>query len=162
MIDSDIELLKERDDIRNLMNRGFSFPFSEFNIISENIETYRFGHDVEDDEFKNHETTYKQKFSNNSIDLPPNILYRCALSCYTSEEKAESALNTVLKSFKNIRLKIGNSLLYGTIEVGDGFVNIPDNNTHFDFYQNDCCDMHVKFVLFKILRPSGVSNDGTN
>lgn len=155
MEDKDIDFLKECEDIRDLMGRGFQFPFDDFFEIKDEITTFRFGHDIEDDYFRNHETVYSQKIKGRGEELPTNVMYSCALSCYTSAESAESALNKFKKYRKNVRLRIGNSLLYGILKPEYGFISEPDKMTHFDFYQKNNCDMHAVFQLHKVLWPSG-------
>ncbi|MDR2943649.1 MAG: hypothetical protein LBU81_00915 [Methanosarcinales archaeon] len=152
---SDIEDLKLSAAILDLIDQGFSFPLNEFSEIVHSMETYRFGHDVESSEFKNHETTYERDYMTGSKQPDADVLYCCALSCYTSKDSAESELIKILERHKKYRLKLGNSLLYGLLNPEDGFVNKPDHKTHFDFFQKKCCDMKSNFKLFKILKPSG-------
>jgi len=148
---NDIDNLKERDDVRDLIDKGFQFPYSEYLEIVDEIKAYRFGHDVEDEHSKNHETVYVQKYKYTKKPLPPNVMHTCALSCYVSEESAEATLKNFMRFRKNIKLRMGNSLLIGILINGHGFVSTPDSNTHFNFFQKDCCNMHEIFRLHKVL-----------
>jgi hypothetical protein len=151
MEESDIDSLKEREDVKILMDAGFQFPYDEYSKIHESIRTYRFGHDVENEEFKNHETTYTQRYKNTDEKLPPEPFNTCALSCFTSEEAAEAKLQTYIRVRKNIRLRMGNSLFIGTLLRDHGFVSDLDDDTHFNFFQKECCNMHDVFQLHRVL-----------
>lgn len=74
-----------------------------------------------------------------------------SLSCFTSEEKAETFYANLRKTFKNVQYSIGDSLSEGCLTNDDGRMTSAAANGHFDFYEYTTCDLNITFQITKSL-----------
>lgn len=74
-----------------------------------------------------------------------------ALSCFADERCAIDKYIKLKSSFKNIQLLIGDSLFFGTLAPSDGMVTIQNENTHFNLFESETCDLTHSFTFKQIL-----------
>ena len=79
-----------------------------------------------------------------------------ALSCFTTQSKAEAFYANLQKAFRNISKTIGDALSEGMLRNEDGKKTASADNGHFDFYEYKSCDLNITFHITKQI----VSNEG--
>ena len=140
-------VFKYQNEIDLLLSKGFSLP--KLSPPIKEGPSFRFIFSFDDS--RNHLPVYvlspnralpgKTKLSTSGY----------ALSCIDSEANATAFYGFLLKSCKNIKNTIGDSLSSGCIIESDGLVSEIDNNGHFDLYEFPGCNLAHSFTVIRSL-----------
>ena len=139
-----VEDFKYGEEINVLLEKGVQMP-SLYNIT--NKQAYRYVFSSEN--INNHKPVYKQNPKRVITDTNKGSLSTSgyALSCFEDEQKAIKKYNLLKATCKNIKLSIGDALSYGVLDENDGLVTVSNDESHYDLYEFNDCDLYKKLII---------------
>lgn len=144
-----LDSFKYSEQIRELIDRGIMLD-ETITALQNEMVAYRFAHSEANN--NNHKPVYV--ISPRRIISPISQLSTSgyALSCFNTEDNAESAYRSLSRNFKKISQTIGDALTSGSITSSDGMITSIETSGHFDLYEYSSCDLNVSFTLVKQLQ----------
>lgn len=139
---------KYQKEIDQLLADGFMMP-EVYPIVP--CDCYRFAFENSPD--KNHIPQYINNPKRILTDINRNKakVTLLALSCFQQKEKAIVRFEELKKSIPQIGKTVGDSLFGGYITESDGMVTSPNEDTHFNLFESDTCDLNQTFIYLKSL-----------
>ncbi len=138
------ELFKYRNEIQQIRESGVCCPPNELTAPN-NLRAFRF---VFED--SNNVRNHKPPGANN----PKRILTekeqkKCSLfglSCFKGQEGAKQFFYKLSKHNPKFYKAVGETLSTGVLNDDDGLITEEDENTHFDLFEFESCDLSAKFT----------------
>lgn len=142
------ELFKYQNEINELLALGYQLPeLHEPNDMS--ACRFTFSDTKKQSHVPQYMATPKRMLQDISKSKATTSLL--ALSCFDTEEHAESFYTNLKKAFRHISSTIGDSLSEGILTNEDGLKTATSANGHFDFYEYEGCDLNKTFQITKDL-----------